>query len=124
MPARRSLLVSARAAVLGGILAIPTVTPARADTPSVPHPFAYGVIVGNNAGRPGQAALRYAEDDAARVASVLRDLGRFGQTDLRVLAHPSAADVVRTIDEVGDKIRAHAQRGEQAVLIFYYSGHA
>jgi hypothetical protein len=82
------------------------------------------VIVGNNAGGPGQQTLRYAEDDAQRVAEVLRDLGRFGTADLRVLSHPTSAQVLSAIDELGSKIREHAQRGEQAILVFYYSGHA
>jgi hypothetical protein len=94
------------------------------NTPSVPHPYAYGVIVGNNAGGPGQERLRYAEDDAQRVADVLRDLGRFGAADLRVLAHPSSAQVLQAIDEIAPKIREHAQKGEQAIVLFYYSGHA
>jgi hypothetical protein len=97
---------------------------ARAEAPAVPHPYAYGVIVGNNSGGPGQERLRYAEDDAQRVAEVLRDVGRFGPSDLRVLVHPSSAEVLQSIDDVGAKIRAHAQKGEQAILVFYYSGHA
>ncbi len=97
---------------------------ARAQTPSVPHPHAYGIIVGNNTGGPGQTALRYAEDDATRMADVLRDVGRFGTTDLRVLAHPDGPKILATIDEVGQKVRENQQRGEQSVVVFYYSGHA
>lgn len=102
--------------------------PARADEaptlPATPQPFAYGILVGANEGGPGQETLRYAEDDARRVAAVLRELGRYPNADLRVLARPHAADVARAIDEVGAKLRAHRERGEQAILFFYYSGHA
>ncbi len=97
---------------------------ARADVASVPHPYAYGVLVGTNLGGPGQTPLRYAEDDARRVASVLRELGRYGQADLRVLVRPTPVSVLAAVDEVAAKIRAHEARGEQAVLVFYYSGHA
>jgi hypothetical protein len=97
---------------------------ARAQAPSVPHPHAYGIIIGNNSGGPGQQTLRYAEDDATRMADVLRDVGRFGTTDLRVLAHPDAPKILATIDEIGQRVRDDQQRGEQSVVVFYYSGHA
>ena len=97
---------------------------ARATPPSVPHPFAYAIVVGSNVGGPGQAPLHYAEDDALRMAAVLKDLGRFGATDLRVLLHPDGAKILAALDEVLDKLKAHQERGEQAVLVFYYSGHA
>src|SRR5690349_4550584 len=97
---------------------------AGAEGPTAPHPYAYGILVGSNAGGAGQKELRYAEDDAKRVADVLRDLGRYGATDLRVLAHPDGARVLAAIDEVAQKLREHQARGEQAVFVFYYSGHA
>lgn len=101
---------------------------ARADEPATlpatPQPFAYGVIVGSNEGGAGQETLRFAEDDARRVAGVLKELGRYQSADLRVLVRPRAADVARQIDEVAAKLRAHRERGEQAILFFYYSGHA
>jgi hypothetical protein len=90
----------------------------------VPHPFAYGILVGSNAGGAGQQPLRYAEDDARRMSEVLKQLGRFGHADMRVLARPEPATVLATVDDVARKMKAHAQRGEQAVLVFYYSGHA
>ncbi len=95
-----------------------------ATTPSVPHPFAYGILVGTNTGGAGQGELRYAEDDARRMAQVLRELGRYGSTDMRVLLRPDAAHVLAAVDEIAAKLRAHQARGEQAVLVFYYSGHA
>ncbi|MBX3221951.1 MAG: caspase family protein [Labilithrix sp.] len=91
---------------------------------SVPHPHAYGILVGSNAGGAGQATLRYAEDDARRMGAVLKELGRYGTTDMRVLVRPDGARVLATIDEVAAKLRAHQAKGEQAVLVFYYSGHA
>jgi hypothetical protein len=119
-----SLLAAAAASVL-----VFTASPeARADDAppsiSVPHPYAYGILVGSNAGGPGQQTLRYAEDDAKKMADVLRQLGRYGQTDLQILAHPDGAKVLATVDDVAQKMKAHAAKGEQAILVFYYSGHA
>ncbi len=58
------------------------------------------------------------------MADVLHELGRFGATDLRVLLHPDSAKILGTIDDIAVKLREHDQRGEQAVVVFYYSGHA
>ncbi len=100
---------------------------AHAEPPAVaaaPHPFAYAILVGSNVGGAGQEPLRYAEDDARHVASVLKELGRYGASDLRVLVRPDAAHVLSTIDDVGARLRQHQERGEQALVVFYYSGHA
>jgi hypothetical protein len=97
---------------------------AQEPAPTVPHPHAYGILVGTNEGGAGQVKLRYAEDDAKKMAQVFRELGRFGSTDMRVLVHPDADAVLREVDDVGRKLAEHAQKNEQAVLVFYYSGHA
>jgi hypothetical protein len=101
---------------------------ARADGPpataTAPHPHTYAVVIGSNAGGAGQAPLHFAEDDAKRVAEVLRELGHYAAEDVDVLLHPDAAAVVSAIDELGAKVRANAARGEQSEVVFYYSGHA
>ena len=112
------------AALLGACALVAAPPAARADVPAAPHPHAYGIIVGSNAGGAGQQPLRYAEDDAARMAAVLRDLGRFGTTDLRVLVHPDGAKILATLDLLIPRLKEHADRGEQATFFFYYSGHA
>lgn len=123
-PRRRPAFSLAGAALAG---ALSLASPAGAAEPAVnttPRPYAYGVIIGTNAGGAGQQPLRYAEDDARRVAQVLRELGRYGQADLRVLLSPDVARVFATVDDVAAKMRAHQAKGEQALLVFYYSGHA
>ncbi|AKU97271.1 peptidase C14 caspase catalytic subunit p20 [Labilithrix luteola] len=90
----------------------------------MPHPHAYGILIGNNAGGAGQQPLRYAEDDARRMAEVLRQLGRYGTSDLQVLTKPTSAAILSAVDDVTRKMQEHARKGEQAVLVFYYSGHA
>lgn len=124
----RNLLFSAAFGAFGALAISGT---ARADEPAastaastVPHPFAYGILVGTNVGGAGQQTLHYAEDDARKMADVLRQLGRYGTADLRVLVRPDGAHLLAAIDEVAVKMRAHQAKGEQAVLVFYYSGHA
>ncbi len=102
--------------------------PARAEAPQIlpttPKPYAYGVFVGHNQGGPGQGTLRYAELDARAAAQTLREVGHYGESDMRVLTAPSPAEVLSALDVLAARLREHAKRGEQAVLIFYYSGHA
>jgi len=100
---------------------------ARADaraSPAAPRPHAYAVVIGSNAGGEGQAPLRFAEEDAGRVAEVLRDLGHYAASDVHVLLHPDAAHVAGAIDDLAAKVRANAAGGEQSEVVFYYSGHA
>lgn len=92
--------------------------------PTTPKPYAYGVLVGSNQGGPGQTPLRYAEDDARKVAQALKEVGRYGHADMRVLAAPEPEDVMTAIDVVRARVAEHQRRGEQAIVLFYFSGHA
>jgi hypothetical protein len=82
------------------------------------------VLVASNVGGAGQAPLRFAEDDARRMADVLRELGHYADADVRVLLHPGAADVTSALDELAAKVKAGAAAGEPSEVVFYYSGHA
>jgi hypothetical protein len=101
--------------------------PALADAPDPgppSRPHAYALIIGNNPGGPGQAPLRFAETDAGSVAGVLRELGHYEASDVRVLLHPDAGSVLAALDDVVAKVRADAARGDASEVFFYYSGHA
>jgi hypothetical protein len=102
----------------------PTLPPEPPVVLAAPRPHAYAVVVGSNAGGPGQATLRFAEGDAERMAGVLRELGHFDAGDVRVLLHPGAAQVLAAIDDAAAKAQADAAHGEPAEVVFYYSGHA
>src|SRR5262249_21875771 len=81
----------------------------------------FAVVVGNDAGQPPDAALAYAETDAARMASVLQEVGGVRPENLVLLRGQDAATARRTLIAVNDRVRASAG---QTVLIVYYSGHA
>lgn len=89
-----------------------------------PRTVAVGLVVGHNDGGRGQKPLRYAESDAKRVAAVLSELGGFDGTKLEVLAHPSSSRLMQSLDKTIARAKAAQARGEQVVLVFYYSGHA
>jgi hypothetical protein len=76
------------------------------------------VVVGVNNGGSGLEPLRYAEDDALRVAGVLRELGDFGPTDVTVLLQPDVTTVRETIAGLS------FDEADERMLLFYYSGHA
>jgi hypothetical protein len=100
---------------------------AHADPPALstaPRPHAYAVVVGSNAGGAGQQPLHFAEDDAQRMAQVLRELGHFDAGDVEVLLHPNPSQILAALDALGVKARNNASRGEQTEIVFYYSGHA
>lgn len=84
----------------------------------------YALIVGSNRGGPGQKRLDYAEDDAERMGSLLAELGRVPAHQVRLLTAPSAAALREALSEMRRALAGHAERGERAQLIFYYSGHA
>jgi len=89
-----------------------------------PHPIAYAVVVGSNPGGAGQQQLEYAEKDAERVAKLLVELGGYDAQRVRLLLRPDAGRVLATLDGLKRQFEAHASRGEDALLFFYYSGHA
>ncbi len=117
-----------RFAASSAVIAVAAIAGAEAPPGPVasaaPRPHAFAVVVGSNAGGAGQGPLRFAEADAQRVAQVLRELGHFDASDVRVMLHPDAAQVLGALDDIGAKAQASAARGEQAEVIFYYSGHA
>ena len=121
LPPRYSRALPALAALAASAMA----GGARADVPAAaPHPRAFALVVGDNAGGSGQQSLRFAEDDAHRLAQVLTEIGHYGAGDVRVLLHPSAAQLLASVDEVAARARAAADHGEPSEVVFYFSGHA
>ncbi|HEX7840872.1 MAG TPA: caspase family protein, partial [Kofleriaceae bacterium] len=84
----------------------------------------YALVVGSNAGGPGQAALRYAEDDARRVAATLLELGGYPADGVDVALHPTPAALRDHLSKLAARVEADRAAGRQARVLFYYSGHA
>lgn len=79
------------------------------------------VAVGNDAGLAGDVPLRYAEDDARRVAATLREVGKVRHEHLLLGANAARIQEELALARVqADALRA---RGERVTLVFYYSGH-
>lgn len=79
------------------------------------------VIVGANVGDHDEKPLRYAEQDARRMATVLRELGGVAEEDLVLLLGANADTVSLTMESMFERLR---DADEETVLFVYYSGHA
>jgi len=95
---------------------------ARAQTPA--SVATYALVIGSNAGGAGQVALRYAEDDARRVAATLVELGGYAADAVDVVVHPTPDAVREHLAALGARVAADRAAGRQARVLFYYSGHA
>jgi hypothetical protein len=84
----------------------------------------YAIVVGSNAGGPGQTDLRYAEDDARRVAGVLGELGGYAPDAVDVIVHPTPDLLRDRLTRLSTRVNADLTAGRQARVFFYYSGHA
>jgi uncharacterized caspase-like protein len=93
---------------------------AYADDPIV----TYAIVVGSNAGGPGQTDLRYAEDDARRVGLVLTDLGGYKADQVDIVVHPTPDELRARINKLGERVNADLAAGRTSRVLFYYSGHA
>jgi hypothetical protein len=93
------------------------------DQPSA-APHTYAVLVGSNQAGPGQQALQWAVRDAQRMEQVLVELGGFDPERVQLIEDPSPAALLGVLDQHAAMLGAHAAADEDAVFVFYYSGHA
>ncbi len=111
-------------AVLTTLLALPP-RPAAGAPPELPlRPVAYALVVGANRGGPGQGPLRYAEQDAHRVADLLTQLGGYRSDRVELLEQPDREQLGQALGRITRRLQEHASRGEKSLFLFYYSGHA
>lgn len=83
------------------------------------------VVVGNNTGGSEQIPLRYAENDAGKLARVLAELGGVESPDLFLLQGKSRVELTNVLQLVGARVRALQEVvGTRVVLLFYFSGHS
>jgi hypothetical protein len=85
------------------------------------QPRRMALIVGANGAPPGRRPLRYSHEDARRVAEVLTQVADFAGSDVSVLLDPTPQAVLDAFDRLLSDAEA---AGREAVLFFYYSGHA
>jgi hypothetical protein len=89
-----------------------------------PRPNALALVVGSNRGGPGQRDLRYAHDDARRIAEVLTQVGGFGRDQVELVLEPGRGGLIDAFARSARRLRSLSSRGEPTLFLFYYSGHA
>ena len=87
-------------------------------------PLKLAVIYGHNGGTQTRAALRFAQNDASRVATTLIELAGVLPSDLKLLQGAPREDFERALDWATARIAAaHKTPGAQAILYVYVSAH-
>lgn len=84
----------------------------------------FAVLIAAHDGGEGLPKLRYAARDAQRLNDVLVDVGGFARSDILTVVDGSIADVRRLLDELEHRIAGRKARGDDVVVVVYYSGHA
>ncbi|MBN2362036.1 MAG: caspase family protein, partial [Deltaproteobacteria bacterium] len=84
----------------------------------------FALLVSNNRGGDELPLLRYAGRDSLRMREVLVDFGGFRPDHIVALENQTAADALRALSEVEARIGQVVGRGDDALLLFYFSGHA
>jgi len=108
-----------RAVLLFGICACFSLAsrPTRAQTNR------WAVVAGNNLGGEQRIPLRFAEQDARRVARVLTELGRFAPGRVQILLGKSPREFIDALRRAESGIAA-SDPDRRSILFVYYSGHA
>lgn len=115
---------AARFGTLAAAALFAVVAPGRATASAAVQPtHRIAVLVGHNLGQPGEVPLRYAEQEAERMAAVLQELGGVAPGWTYLERRPTAARLETVFREVQNRIQALGPRG-RALLFFYFSGHA
>jgi tetratricopeptide (TPR) repeat protein len=81
----------------------------------------FALVIGANAGWSNDRPLRHAESDAEHVRDVLVELGGFAADRVQLLLDPDTTQVKAAFNALNASIR---KMEGQALLFFYYSGHA
>jgi len=105
---------------LGG-LSVAALVMAGARVAHAQPPRRLALIVGADGAPPGRRPLRYSHEDARRVAEVLVGVAGFDGGDVSVLLDPQPQAVLDALDRL---LREADAASHEAVLFFYYSGHA
>jgi hypothetical protein len=103
---------------------LPRIIVAQPDQSLGSEIHTYAVVVGSNPGGEGQNPLKFAEQDAQRVGELLSEIGRYRSQNVQVLLSPQPQEVLEALDALAEPLAAHRAADEQAVVFFYYSGHA
>lgn len=84
----------------------------------------HALVVGQNEGARSAEPLLFAEDDARKVHDVLTRLGDVPPDQAQLLLGPHRNQLLRALGELRTDVTAAAARGDETLVLVYYSGHA
>ncbi len=83
------------------------------------------VVVGNNAGTGDMPPLRYAENDAGKMARLLAELGDVSPDDVLLLQGRRVTDLERALADATERVASfHKSPDVRTVVVFFFSGHS
>lgn len=82
-----------------------------------------GVFIGNDHGFPNERPLKYASQDAVRMARLLQQFGGIENDRTYLLINRRIDQVFDALGEVSGRVKELHRVGIETMLIFYYSGH-
>src|SRR5262245_15050757 len=84
----------------------------------------FALVIGNDTGGDDTRPLLFASEDARKLHAVLIEIGKVAAEDAVLLVNRKADDLRRSLEAIERRAAEARQRGERAVLLFYFSGHA
>lgn len=84
----------------------------------------YALAVASTDGRAGRARLWFPADDVQRISAALTEVGGFDRERFRSLSNPTLSELRSELDTLVQSARQALARGEEPLVLFYYSGHA
>lgn len=86
-------------------------------------PDRFALVAGQNDGGATVEKLKFAESDARACVQLLQEHADFERDNVYFAGQPDSADLLDKITSISSKINA-LQHPDQAMFLFYYSGHA
>ncbi len=102
------------------LLVLALLLPAQARAATV----RLGLFVGANIGFGEDEPLAYAEQEAHDLAAVFQEMGDLSRDRSMVLQGVTAPQLRQAMMSIEAQVREVAARGDEAMLLFYYTGHA
>jgi hypothetical protein len=82
-----------------------------------------GLLAGNDIGRSDEVPLQYAESDARRMRDLLVELGGFDPDRILLVLGKNKDGLDEALQQIRGRIAEVISRGDEAMLLFYFSGH-
>ena len=81
-----------------------------------------GIMAGHNVGYQDDPGLKYAEDDAVKMAHLFKEVGGMDENDVMLLKAPRPEQMDLAFDLLS-KRASEAAPDDEVIFLFYYSGH-